>query len=381
MPDIINYTSEQTNNLLALTKKFNGLDLDVKPSSIEEGPVVTAYIFTIGNGQPLSQVIKKSEDLALSVGADKVVVQRIKDKIAVFIPNAERKIVEYKDILYWYLNDENVLKAELPIPLGVDFHGEKSYLDIVNCPHVLICGSTGSGKSVFESSIVASLVYFYDSSILNLYLVDTKQVDLTLFKSLPHVKVCVDNLDDFHTMMYGIMQEIRRRLSVMQTTSVRNIQAYHKLMGGRESMPYIVIVIDEFADLSDSDSSYRKVDKDKYEGTPTVKQWLKQCTQIARAAGVHIIACTQRASVKVIDGDTKTNLPCRIALRLSTQVDSRTILDTGGAENLLGRGDMLIKQSDKDTLDRYHGPFVSMEDINQLVINYQFIKETLRPRR
>jgi S-DNA-T family DNA segregation ATPase FtsK/SpoIIIE len=371
------WTPEQSNNVLALIKKLDGLDIKAKISSIEEGPVVTAYLFELDHSQPIVKILKKAEDFALSLGVDKVIIQRVKDKIAIFIPNENRKVVDFKEVIHWYLHDPDVQKMELPIPLGVDFHGEKSCLDICDMPHCLITGSTGSGKSVFEAAIISSLCYRYDSSNLNMYLVDTKQVDLPLFKSLPHVKACADNLDDFHTIMFGLMAEIRRRLSVLQNAGVRKIQEYHTMMGGKQHMPYIVLMLDEFGDLMDLDSAYRKADKEKYETTPTVKQWIKSCVQIGRAAGIHIIACTQRASVKIIDGDIKANLPCRVALRLPTQIDSRTILGTSGAENLLGKGDMLIQRPEKDSIERYHGPYVSMSDINELVINYDQMRSIL----
>lgn len=374
-----NYTPEQTANIVALIQKLNGLDIKAQISGIEEGPVVTAYLFALDHSQPINKILKKAEDFALSLGADKVIIQRIKDKIAIFVPNEHRKTVDYKEVLYWYLNDPEVQKMELPIPVGVNFHGDKYCLDLAECPHCLITGSTGSGKSVFEAAIISSFVYRYDSSDLHMYLCDTKQVDLPLFKSLPHVKHCADNVDDFHTMMFYIMGEIRRRLGVLQSFSCRKVQDYHIMMGGREHMPYMVVMLDEFGDLMELDSAFRKADKEKYEATPTVKQWIKSCVQIGRAAGVHLIACTQRASVKVVDGDIKANLPCRIALRLPTQTDSRTILDTGGAENLLGKGDMLIKRPEKDIVERFHGPFVSMNDINELVVNYAQMKNILNP--
>jgi S-DNA-T family DNA segregation ATPase FtsK/SpoIIIE len=372
------YTTEQTNNILALVQKLQGLGISAKPFGIEQGPVVTAYLFNLGHGEPINRILKRAEDFALSLGADKVIVQRIKDKIAIFIPNKERQIVDFKDILHWYLNDEECNKASIPIPLGVDYHGIKSFIDLANMPHLLVTGSTGSGKSVFESGIISSLVYRFDPSDLHLYLVDTKQLDLPLFKELPHVRTVADNLDDFHNMMHYIMPEIRRRNGVMQNASCRNITDYHTMMGSKASMPFIILMLDEFGDLMDLDNLYRKADKDKYESTPTVSQWLKQVVQIGRAAGVHIIACTQRASVKVITGDIKANLPCRIALRLPTRVDSTTILGVGGAENLLGKGDMLVQRPEKDVIERFHGPFVSMNDIQQLVFGYDMIKQSMR---
>jgi DNA segregation ATPase FtsK/SpoIIIE, S-DNA-T family len=312
------------------------------------------------------------------LGVDKVITQRIKDKVVIFIPNKERKIVDFKDVLYWYMNDEKVKEMEIPVPLGVDFHGNKSAFDLAACPHVLLTGSTGSGKSVYEAAILSSLGYYFNPSELNMYLVDTKKLDLPLFKTLPHVLDVADDLDKFHNMINTIMLEIRRRNSMLQNAQVRNIQSYHKMMGGKESLPYIILMLDEFGDLVKLDEEARKEDKEKYEDIPRVMSRIQTAAGIARASGVHIIACTQRADVKVINGTTKTNLPCRIALRCTSRVDSQTILDTGGAENLLGKGDMLVKYPENDILVRYHGPYVDMADIQQLTMNYDMIKGSMR---
>jgi len=361
---------EQSNNIIALGQKLTGLGIDARFSRVEPGPVVTGYFFTLSNATSLNKVIRRAEDFALALDKDKVIIQRIRGEIAVFIPNADRKIVDYKDILHWYLHDPEVSKMQLPIPLGVDYRGNKSAFDLADMPHILIAGSTGSGKSVFEASILCSLAYNKSSDLLNFYLVDTKKVDLPLFTDLPHVIEVADELDKFHNMMSRIMGETRRRLSLLQGASCRKIQDYHA-MGYK--LPYIIVMLDEFGDLMELDSAARKAGF--FEDTPNVKSWIKQAVQIGRAAGVHIIACTQRASVKVVDGDIKANLPCRIALRLPTQVDSRTILGSAGAENLLGKGDMLIQRPEKDVVERYHGPFVSMNDIAQLITDYDRMKE------
>jgi DNA segregation ATPase FtsK/SpoIIIE, S-DNA-T family len=177
-------------------------------------------------------------------------------------------------------------------------------------------------------------------------------------------------------MLY-IMQETRRRLSVLQGAGVRNILDYNR-GNFAARLPYMVVMMDEFGDLMELDSAARRADEEKYENLPTVKQWIKQLVQIGRAAGVHLIACTQRSSVKVVDGDIKANLPCRIALRLPTGVDSRTILGCNGAENLLGKGDMLIQRPESDVVQRFHGPFVSMLDIAEIVYQYEFLKEVFK---
>lgn len=365
-------TPEQSNNIIALGKKLVGLGVEAKFARLETGPVVNGYFFTLSDATSINKVIKRSEDFALALDTDKVIVQRIKGEIVIFIPNADRKIVDFKEILHWYLHDPKVSAMELPIPLGVDYRGNKSAFDLIEMPHILITGSTGSGKSVFESAILCSLAYYKSSNDLHLYLVDTKRVDLPLFSMLPHVQQVADSLDKFHSMMSTVMQETRRRLGILQGASCRNIQDYHK-MG--YPLPYIIVMLDEFGDLMELDSAAIKAGQ--FEDTPNVKSWIKQAVQIGRAAGVHIIACTQRASVKVVDGDIKANLPCRIALRLPTQVDSRTILGTSGAENLLGKGDMLVQRPEKDVVERYHGPYVSMNDIAQLITDYERMRTIL----
>jgi DNA segregation ATPase FtsK/SpoIIIE, S-DNA-T family len=368
---------EQGNNIIALGSKLIGLGIKAVFSHVEPGPVVTGYFFTLDHSVPIAKVMKKAEDFALAMEQDKVVVQRIGGKIAVFVPNKERQIIDFKNYLYWYLNDENVKKQELPIPLGVDYRGQKSTFDLCDMPHCLITGSTGSGKSVFEAAIICSLCYFRNSSELEFYLTDTKKVDLPLFAELNHVKQVADDLSKFHKMMNYIMQETRRRLGVLQGASCRKIQDYHKMTGDIASMPYMVVMLDEFGDLMDLDSAMRKCSED-LDDVPTVKQWIKSAAQICRAAGVHLICCTQRASVKVVDGDIKINLPCRISLRLPTQIDSRTILGVGGAENLLGKGDMLIQRPERDILERFHGPYVSMNDIAEIVTQYDRLKDILK---
>lgn len=366
-------TNEQATKIMWLTQKLLGMKVKATFDHIETGPVVTTYYFKPDYTTPVSKILKLSEDFALAVGEDNLHMAREKGLIALYVPNKERVIVEFKDILYWFLTDLGVRKMKIPILAGLDHRGNKSAFDLTEMPHMLICGSTGSGKSVYESAIIDSLALFKDPSELEMYLVDTKKVDLPLFEQLPHVRLIADDLEKFHNMMAGIMIECRRRLGILQGASCRKIDDYHK-MG--MSMTYILVIIDEFGDLGDLDSSARKAGQ--FEETPTVKNWIKQLAQIGRAAGIHMICCTQRASVKIIDGDTKTNLPCRVALRLSSRTDSQVVLGESGAENLLGKGDMLIKRPESDILERFHGPYVKLEDISELVYQYEHMREIFK---
>jgi S-DNA-T family DNA segregation ATPase FtsK/SpoIIIE len=364
------YNEEQRNNILWLTNKLVGLSVDANFDKLEIGPVVTGYYFKLGASTSVRKLSGLAEDFALALSANKVNIQRVGGHVVIFIPNKDRKVIDYKDILYWLLHDESTQKMELPIAIGLDHRGIKSAFDLTEMPHVLIAGSTGAGKSVFESSIICDLAYFKDPSEANFYLVDTKRVDLPLFETLPHVKCVADDLEKFHNMMSEVMLETRRRLNLLQGAGCRKIQDYHKL---GYKLPYMIIIMDEFGDLMELDHVAKKAGQ--FEDVPSVRSWIKQAVQIGRAAGVHIIACTQRSSVKVVDGDIKANLPCRIALRLPTGTDSRTILGCNGAENLLGKGDMLIQRPERDVVERFHGPFVSMNDIAELINNYERIKE------
>jgi len=370
--------TEEEKNVVKLSSKFLGLGIRTKFVYYLKGPVVTNYTFTLSNDVPLSKVLGKSEDLALSVGAVSCIIQRIGGEIVISIPNnpEDRQIVDFKDNLYWYLHNEKVREARIPIPLGINIQGQKSFFELTDMPHALVAGSTGAGKSVWLSSIIESLVYKFDSDYVKMYLVDTKRVDLPLFKDLPHIIGLADDIKSFHSeVCYQVMGEIRHRLQLFQTESIRNIDSYKKKTGNK--IPYILVIIDELADVLELDKELDRKKDGEYEGTPTVKAWLKRVTAIARAAGIHIIACTQRSSVKIIDGDIKANFNCRIALRLPTGFDSRTILGENGAENLLGKGDMLVKKPDTDILERFHGPFVRDEDIKELVENYNQLKTIL----
>lgn len=367
---ILNPEPEQQKALLALTLRFNNLNLSVKFQGLEVGPIVTTYFYTLDGKTTVSNVMARNDDISLAVG-EKVYISRIGPYLGVAIPNKVKKIVDFKDYLYWYMKNEAVSLMRIPFPLGQSIQGDKIALDLADMPHILISGSTNSGKSILESAIISCFAYRFSSNDLKLYLVDTKKVDLSLFKVLSHVIETVEDVTNFHRIASVILVEIRNRLEKLQGASCRNIGDFHKL---GLKMPYIILMIDELADLIDQDKDARL--SGLFEDVPNINGWMKSIAQISRAAGIHIIACTQRSSVKVVGGDTKVNFPCRIALRLPTQMDSRVILDSGGAENLLGNGDMLIKCPGIDDLLRCHGPFVSMTDIENLVYNYEYIKDS-----
>jgi S-DNA-T family DNA segregation ATPase FtsK/SpoIIIE len=360
------------------TQKFKSLDLAAVPVNVELGPVVTAYYFKPHHSIPLAKVLNKSEDFALAAGVDKVNIQRIRGDVVIFAANNDRKFVDYKEYLNWYLTDEKTLAQRIPIPLGIDHIGVKQSVDLTELPHILLAGSTGSGKSVFESAIIASLGVRFTREEVELILVDTKQLDLPLFSRMPNVVEVCTELMEYIRMMEALISEARQRMQTLQGATCRNIQEYHA-MGYK--MPYKVLIIDEFADLLEQD---REAKREKYSDASEcakVDDQLKRLVQIARAVGIHIIAGTQRTSVKVVSGDIKANFPCRVSLKLPTGFDSVTILGEYGAETLLGKGDMLISMPASEVLQRYHGPFVKASDISWIITELDYIRDMYKTIR
>lgn len=330
-----------------------------------EGPVVTGYPLNLGFSTSIKNITNKTEDIALACGVESVDIRRVEDKVIIFIPNKDRKIVDFKDALFWMMKDEQVKEMKIPILLGQDFHGYNSVIDLFLQPHILIAGSTGSGKSVFESAIIAALTMVKSPEELHLYIVDPKRVDLTPFEKLPHTRRMIREPMEWSDMMEYLYDETQNRQKFLEKAGVRNIAEYNAI--NNKKMAYKVLIIDELADL---------IEKSKIFGVD-VKAELLRLIQICRAAGIHIIACTQRTSVKVISGDIKANFPTRISLRLPSWIDSKTILDEKGAENLLGKGDMLMKSERNDNLERFHAPFVKIEDIQYILEQREEIKELI----
>lgn len=352
----------------AIINKLAGLGVKgIRISNVIEGPVVVGFPIQLSNSTPINKIIPKAEDIALACGVESVVIERIGKELVVFVPNEDRIVVDFKDALYWYMKDEEVGKMQLPILLGMNHKGENSAIDLALQPHILIAGSTGSGKSIFETNIIAALSTFKSPKELHMYLVDTKQVDLTLFEKLPHVKQTARTAEEWYYLINTIHTEVQRRNMLFSAEKVRNITEHNQIEIEKDHpLPHIILVIDELADLIEKDKIER-APYGKEAPEPKVEEALKRLIQICRAAGIHVIACTQRTSVDIISGTIKANFPTRISLRLPASQDSRTILGESGAENLLGKGDMLIKLADSDSLARYHGPYVRLEDIDSIL--------------
>jgi S-DNA-T family DNA segregation ATPase FtsK/SpoIIIE len=356
--------------------KLAGLGVKASYLRTENGPVVNTVYYQLGFETPISKIINRSEDIAIACGVERVLIFRKGGEIAIEIPNVNRATISFDTCLFQLFQSNQAKKLNLPLMLGVDSHGASFNLDLVEQPHVLVAGSTGGGKSVLLSSIIGALAITKQPTEARLILVDTKKLDLPLFENLPHVIDNVENVEEFHRAMDRLMNIVRKRTDKIKGIA-RNITEYNSLMPAGQKLPYFVMLIDELADLIDEDSTRSKLDEDYRSKYQRVPQRIKHLIQICRAVGVHIIAATQRSSVKVISGDIKANFPTRIALRLPTRADSATILSGGGAENLLGKGDMLVESPAFAQLQRAHGAFVSNEDIARILADAPLIREQL----
>jgi len=353
-----NLTTEQSQTVLHLCMKLSALKISGEFKQVEAGPIVSTYYFTLGADIPIAKIMKSEEDLALAVGAPSVLITRLGAQIAIAIPNKTKSTVDFDRCLHGIFQLP-FTSTGLPVLLGVDTKGGNSYINLVDSPHILIAGSTGSGKSVLLASIISGLVCAKSKNEVKLMLVDTKQLDLPLFASLPHTVEVADDIEKIYILFDRLMAIVRQRTDRMKGVA-RNISEYNRITGA--ALPYYVVVIDEYADIVGADSS--------------IAQKLQKLVQICRAAGIHVILATQRPSVKIITGDIKANFGTRIALKLPTGYDSKTIIDEYGAEQLLGKGDMLVKLSSDEQVTRYHGPMLSMDHITNVLANCDQIRRS-----
>lgn len=363
---------EQLQTISSLILKLGALKIISQFSHFDSGPIVTTYYFSLAADIPVAKILKAEEDLALATGAPSVLVSRLGAQIAIAIPNKTKTTVDYDKCLHELFTKTN---HKLPILLGVDTKGKPSSMDLVNSPHVLIAGSTGAGKSVFLSAIISGLVTTRTREELKLLLVDTKQLDLTLFADLPHVVEVADNVEKTHAMFTRLMHIVRQRTEKMKGVA-RNLDEYNRIT--TQKLPYYVVIIDELADVIGEDAAIAAGGFEPIASYPRISKRLQSLVQISRAAGIHVICATQRPSVKIITGDIKANLTTRIALRLPTGHDSKTILNEYGAEKLLGKGDMLVEGPMFDQITRFHGPFVSLDHIARVLDNCEQIRDSYK---
>jgi S-DNA-T family DNA segregation ATPase FtsK/SpoIIIE len=355
-----------------LVEKCAEFDVRGQVVQINPGPMVTTYEFKPEAGVKYSRVTGLADDLCLAMRAESILIERMpgKSTVGIQVPNHERETIHLRDVI----ESENFGKAKsrLTLAMGKDINGRIVTADLASMPHVLIAGSTGSGKSVAINAMIMSLLYRTTPAQVRLILVDPKRVELGMYEGVPHLFTPIITEPKLAAnALRNAVREMERRLKLLASHSVRNIDQYNKLFEGampslfddaeekEEPLPYIVIIIDELADLMMLDRA-------------NVEESITRLAQMARAVGIHLVLATQRPSVDVITGLIKANVPTRISFRLATKVDSRTILDTNGAEALLGRGDMLFLPPGTSRLMRLHAPYVSEKETAAVV---QFWKE------
>ena len=322
-----------------------------KIKTINNGPVVSLYEFEPAPGVKVSKIINLSEDLARNTSSTSARVSLIpgKNTVGIEIPNELRESVNLREIISYEKFQKKDIK--LPIALGKSISGIPLVGDLTSMPHLLIAGTTGSGKSVCINTIIVSLIYKLNPDLCKFILIDPKMLELSTYEGIPHLLTpVITDAKKATSALSWTVKEMNSRYKLMSKVGVRNIDGYnekHKL-----KMPYIVVVVDEMSDLM-------------LVAGKEIENYIQKLSQMARAAGIHIIMATQRPSVDVITGTIKANFPTRISFQVSSKIDSRTILGEQGAEQLLGKGDMLFMSS-ANRIIRIHGPYVSEQEIERI---------------
>jgi len=351
----------------------------VKVARIQEGPVVTQYALDVEPGIKLSRIEGLADNLALALAARSIRIEAPipgEPFVGIEIPNSAFDLVTLKEVLGSKNFEEAATRSQLAFALGQDVAGQPFSADLSKMPHVLIAGATGSGKSVCVNAIICSLLMRATPAEVKLILVDPKRVEMAQYKGIPHLltEVIVDTEKAVNALKWTV-GTMESRYHEFAQRGVRNVGGYNEaLRPGEPRMPYIVVVIDELADLM-------MVSAFEVEATIT------RIAQLARATGIHLVVATQRPSVQVITGLIKANIPSRIAFAMTSGVDSRTILDTTGAEDLLGRGDMLYQPIDAPRAVRLQGVLVTDAEIEEVVRHWrgqggpQYRAEITAPKR
>ncbi len=370
-----------------LEKKLSDFDVSGRVAAVSPGPVVTMYEYEPAPGIKINKIVNLADDLALALRAESIrIVAPIPGKghIGIEVPNEQREIVRLKDIIASETFQRS--KSKLSLALGKGIVGDPVVADLSKMPHLLIAGATGSGKSVALNAMICSILYQATPAEVKLLLIDPKRIELSVYEGIPHlISPVVVDARKAPRALHWVVHEMEHRYTVMAEKGVRDIHQFNKrvvkekqalkhskgsvdsppneTVGTEEPMPLILIVIDELADLM-------------LVASRDVELALTRLAQMARAAGIHLLIATQRPSVDVLTGIIKANFPTRISFQVSSRTDSRTILDTNGAENLLGNGDMLLLPPGTAKLQRIHGAYISEPEIRVLI---EFLKKQQKP--
>jgi DNA segregation ATPase FtsK/SpoIIIE, S-DNA-T family len=350
-------------NARILEKKLKDYGIEGKVVEVRPGPVITMYEFEPAPGVKVSRIANLADDLAMALSAVSIrIIAPIPGKsvVGIEIPNRMRQTVYLREIIESDVFSTS--KHMLSLSLGKTISGEPFVTELTKMPHLLVAGSTGSGKSVSLNTMIISILFKATPLNVRFMMIDLKMLELSPYEGIPHLLLPVmTNAKNAKTALRWLIDEMERRYQLMSEKGVRNIDKFNQKVSkeeGGETIPYIVVVIDELADLMMVSS------KD-------VEEYIARLAQMARASGIHLILATQRPSVDVLTGIIKANFPARMSFKVTSKVDSRTILDTNGAESLLGAGDMLFLSPGVNRLQRVHSPFVTEGEIRRIV---EFLK-------
>jgi len=358
-----------------LTQKLADFGINGKVLEVRPGPVVTMYEFEPAPGVKVNRILNLSNDLALAMKALSIrIIAPIPGKavVGIEVPNSEKNRIFFREIIE--CDEFRKSRSCLSLALGKDIAGKPFVQDLARMPHLLIAGATGAGKSVAVNSMISSILYKATPDDVRFLMIDPKMLELTAYAGIPHlITPVITNPKKAAAALKSIVAEMTRRYRLMTAKGAKNVDMYNHILhkeglddkpeGEHQRLPYIVVVIDELADLMMTSG------KD-------VEESLVRLSQMARASGIHLIVATQRPSVDVVTGLIKTNFPARVAFQLPTRTDSRTILDAAGAETLLGQGDMLFLPPNTSRLKRVHGAYISENEIKNLG---EFWKDQAQP--
>jgi S-DNA-T family DNA segregation ATPase FtsK/SpoIIIE len=347
-------------NVKILESTFTNFGINAKVVGVIQGPTVTRYEIHPAPGVKISKITNLSNDIALSFAVASVRIEAPipgKNAVGIEVPNRMRINVYLKEILQ--SSEFQNRKYKLPIALGIDIGGKPIIADLAELPHLLIAGATGSGKSVCINNIILSIIYKLNPETVKFIMIDPKRVELNIYNGIPHLLIpIITDISQAIKVLNWVISEMEKRFKIFAEAGVRNLDGYNEYVrninNDTKPLPYIIIVIDELADLMLS-------------SPVKAEESLCRLAQMTRATGIHLIIATQRPSVDIITGSIKVNFPSRIAFAVSTQVDSRTILDLNGAEKLLGNGDMLFSPVGASKPIRAQGAFVVEKEIRNVV--------------
>jgi S-DNA-T family DNA segregation ATPase FtsK/SpoIIIE len=343
---------ELQDNAETIRRKLQDFEVEGRIVQVSPGPIITSYEFEPAAGIKVSQVVNLADDLALALKSASVrIVGPIPGRgtVAIEVPNAEAATVYLREIFVSAEFAES--KGRLPLALGKDVTGTPVVADLTAMPHLLVAGATGSGKSVGLNAMICSILYKTTPADVRFLLIDPKRLELSVYEGIPHLLApVVTDSKEAAARLRWIVGKMDERYKVLQTKQVRSIEGYNKAVGPEEHLPYWVVVVDELADLMVVSAG-------------EVQTSLVRLAQIARAVGIHLIIATQRPSVDVVTGLIKANFPTRIAFQVASKVDSRTVLDGNGAEQLLGRGDMIFVPPGANKQMRVHGAWVGDDEV------------------